>query len=195
MAYLTLKALHIIFVVTWFSGLFYIVRLFIYQTEALDKPDKEREILFPHLSLMAKRLWLGITWPSAILTFLFGISLFWTRPFLLEMPFMQVKSIMLVLFYTYHFICHKLYSKLQKGNKWMSSHSLRLWNEVATLFLVSIVFVVVLKNSMDWLYGTLGLVIFALLLAIAIRIYKKLRNSWGTSSYLHWPSGCFHAET
>ena len=177
MAYLNLKALHIIFMVTWFSGLFYIVRLFIYQTEALNKPDKEREILFPHLTLMAKRLWLGITWPSAILTLIFGTALLWTRPYLLEMPFMQVKLAMLVLFYAYHFVCQKQYTKLQQGNKWMSSNNLRLWNEVATLFLVSIVFVVVLKNSIDWLYGTLGLVIFALLLAIAIKIYKKLRNS------------------
>ncbi|MEQ9229709.1 MAG: CopD family protein, partial [Cyclobacteriaceae bacterium] len=54
MAYLTIKALHIIFVVTWFAGLFYIVRLFIYQTEALEKPEEERKILMPQLSLMAK---------------------------------------------------------------------------------------------------------------------------------------------
>ncbi|MCP4457400.1 MAG: protoporphyrinogen IX oxidase [Cytophagales bacterium] len=177
MVYLNLKALHIIFVVTWFSGLFYIVRLFIYQTEALDKPDKEQEILFPHLTLMAKRLWLGITWPSAILTLIFGTSLIWANPVLLQLPFMRVKLALLLLLYTYHFVCHKQYSKLQQGNKWMSSNNLRLWNEVATLFLVSIVFLIILKNSVDWLYGTLGLVIFAVLLALAIRLYKKYRNS------------------
>ena len=177
MAYLHLKALHIIFMVTWFSGLFYIVRLFIYQTEALDKPDTEREILFSHLSLMAKRLWLGITWPSAIFTLIFGTSLLWTQPHLLQVPFMQVKLILVVLLYTYQLICHKQYTVLQQGNKWMSSGQLRMWNELATLFLVSIIFVIVLRNSIDWLYGTLGLVIFAILLAISIRLYKKTRNS------------------
>lgn len=177
MLYLHLKALHLIFMVTWFSGLFYIVRLFIYQTEALEKPDTEREILFPHLSLMAKRLWLGITWPSAIFTFVFGISLLWTQPRLLQMPFFWVKLAWVVLLYIYQFICQKQYKTLQKGSKWMSSGQLRMWNEVATLFLVSIIFVIVLRNSIDWLYGTLGLVIFALTLVIASWLYKKLRNS------------------
>jgi len=176
MDYLTLKALHIIFMVTWFSGLFYVVRLFIYQTEALDKPDKEREILFPHLTLMARRLWLGITWPSAILTLIFGISLLWSQPYLLQMPFMQVKLVLIVLLYTYQIVCHKQYAILQQGNKWMSSGQLRMWNEVATLFLVSIVFLIVLKNAVDWIYGTLGLIIFALLLGIGIRLYKKFRD-------------------
>ncbi|MGV3657580.1 MAG: CopD family protein, partial [Chitinophagaceae bacterium] len=70
--YLYTKALHIIFIVTWFSGLFYIVRLFIYNTEAAEKEEPEKSILQKQFSIMIKRLWLGITWPSAVLTLIFG---------------------------------------------------------------------------------------------------------------------------
>ncbi len=176
MDYLTIKALHIIFVVTWFAGLFYIVRLFIYQTEALEKPEEERKILMPQLSLMAKRLWLGITWPSAIITLIIGSSLLVSEPSWLKFPFMHIKLSFVLLLYVYHIVCHLLYRKLQSGQKSWTSNQLRLWNELATLFLVAIVFLIVLKNTLDWLYGTLGLVIFALVLMIAIRIYKKYRS-------------------
>ncbi len=176
MDYLTIKALHIIFVVTWFAGLFYIVRLFIYQTEALEKPGEERKILMPQLSLMAKRLWLGITWPSAIITLIIGLSLLVSEPSWLKFPFMHIKLSFVLLLYVYHIVCHLLYRKLQSGQKSWPSNQLRLWNELATLFLVAIVFLIVLKNSVDWLFGTLGLVIFAAVLMIAIRLYKKYRS-------------------
>ena len=67
-----IKALHIIFVVTWFSGMFYMVRLFIYNTEAGDKDELTKQVLRRQFGIMIKRLWLGITWPSAILTVVFG---------------------------------------------------------------------------------------------------------------------------
>src|ERR1700722_9496832 len=67
-----LKALHIIFIVTWFAGMFYIVRLFIYNTEAGEREEVEKNILRRQFTIMIKRLWLGITWPSAILTFILG---------------------------------------------------------------------------------------------------------------------------
>ena len=176
MDYLNLKALHIIFVVTWFSGLFYIVRLFIYQTEALDKTPNEEKILSPQLAIMAKRLWMAITWPSAILTLILGTLLLTTRPDLITLPFMHVKLSLVFLLFVYHLICHKQFTLLQKGQRWMTSNQLRLWNELATLFLVSIVFVIILKNEIDWLYGTIGLVIFAVLIGLSVRIYKKIRN-------------------
>lgn len=176
MDYLTLKALHIIFVVTWFAGLFYIVRLFVYIVEAGDKPANDQAVLLPQLRLMAKRLWLGITWPSAILTLTFGIWLLVSQPVWLEQPFMQLKLGFVFLLLVYHIICHFHYKKLQQSTTLWSSTKLRIWNEVATLFLVAIVFLIVLKNTLDWLYGTLGLVTFAVVLMLAIRIYKKLRK-------------------
>jgi putative membrane protein len=96
------KALHLIFIVTWFAGLFYIVRLFIYQTEALEKPEQERLILKPQLDLMARRLWYIITWPSAVLTLIFGFWVLTYRWGYLQQEFMQVKLIFVLLLYVYH---------------------------------------------------------------------------------------------
>ena len=73
--YYYIKSLHIIFVVTWFAGLFYIPRLFVYQIEAFYKPPPEKEILGKQLKLMTKRLWFIITWPSSILAIFFGVLL------------------------------------------------------------------------------------------------------------------------
>jgi putative membrane protein len=171
-----IKALHIIFVVTWFAGLFYIVRLFIYQTEALEKPEPEKSILSKQLAIMAKRLWLGITWPSALLTLVFGLWILSLMPGYLSQGFMHLKLGFVFLLYIYHFLCQILYRQLQKGEARYSSNQLRIWNEVATLFLVAIVFLIVLKNSLDMVYGLLGLIAFSILLMLAIRIYKRIRE-------------------
>jgi protoporphyrinogen IX oxidase len=173
-----LKALHLIFVVTWFAGLFYIVRLFIYHVEAFDKSELEKQVLIPQYKLMEKRLWYGITWPSAILTLLFGGSLLYQNDYLLKLPFMHIKLTFLLGLYIYQIICHQIFKKLQNDipTKW-TSNKLRIWNEVATLFLFSIIFVIVLKNSFNWIYGVVGLILFSVILMLAIKVYKKIRNN------------------
>ena len=125
-----IKALHLIFIVTWFAGLFYIVRLFIYQTEALQKPEHERLILKPQLDLMARRLWYIITWPSAILTLIFGFWVLTYRWGYLQQEFMQAKLIFVFLLYVYHGYSQVLFQELQKGKARWSSTQLRLWNEI-----------------------------------------------------------------
>ncbi|GAB3648885.1 CopD family protein [Echinicola sediminis] len=170
------KALHIIFIVTWFAGLFYIVRLFIYQTETLERSPEEQKILSPQLALMAKRLWLGITWPSAILTLIFGT---WTLSFrwgYLEMGFMHAKLGFVALLYIYHFMCHSIYKDLQNGIAKWSSTKLRIWNEAATILLFAIVFLIVLKNLVNMAWGLVGLLLFSGLLMAGIKIYKKQRE-------------------
>jgi putative membrane protein len=174
--YLYIKSLHIIFVVTWFAGLFYIVRLFIYQTEALQKPEPERAILHAQLSKMSRLLWKIITWPSAILTLILAVTLLSLQPFWLKQPFMHIKLSFVFLLYLYHFSCHYIYKKLQKGEIKFSSTQLRIWNEVATLFLVAVVFLIVLKNELDWIWGTIGFIGLGVLLMVAIKIYKALRK-------------------
>lgn len=174
--YLYIKSLHIIFVVTWFAGLFYIVRLFIYQTEALQKAEPEKTILHNQLSKMSKLLWKVITWPSAIITLILATSLLLLQPSWLQQPFMHIKLTFVFLLYLYHFSCHYIYKKLQKGEIKYSSTQLRIWNEVATLFLVAVVFLIVLKNELDWIWGTIGFIGFGVLLMVAIKIYKALRE-------------------
>lgn len=168
------KALHIIFVVTWFAGLFYIVRLFIYQTEANTKSEPERTILVKEFKRISRLLWMMITWPSAVLTLIFGLIMLQLYP---EWPiWLFLKLSLVALLYLYHFICHRLYVQLQKGQYPATSIQLRIWNEVATILLVSIVFLVVLKSALDMTYGLLGLVIFAIILMSAVHLIKRFRG-------------------
>ena len=177
MEFLWLKSLHIIFVVTWFAGLFYIIRLFIYQTEAQDKPQQERDILTIQFKLMSKRLWYGITWPSAILTAVLGSSVLWQIPNYIHQPWMHIKLGFVVVLFAYHLLSHRVFKQLQNNKYSYSSNALRVWNEVATLILFAIVFLVVFKSTTHWLWGTGGLIAFAVLLMIAIKQYKKIREN------------------
>ena len=173
--YLYVKALHVIFIVTWFSGLFYMVRLFIYNTEANDKPEPEKEILQKQFSVMIKRLWFGITWPSAILTLIFGA---WMLYLYQSFPtWLVVKLVFVAGLYVYHFSIHKIYRQEASGIFKYSSQHLRIWNEVATIFLVAIVMLVVVKQSLSFAWGLAGLVIFVIILMLAIKIYKLMRKS------------------
>lgn len=176
MPFLYIKSLHIIFVVTWFAGLFYIVRLFIYHVEADEKPEPEKSILINQFKVMQKRLWYGITWPSMILTSIFGGWLLFLMPGYLKMPFMHLKLTFVVLLIVYHFLCGFMFNQLKNDVVKYTSNQLRMWNEVATLFLVAIVFLIVLKSSLSMVWGVVGLVIFTGILMLAIRIYKRIRT-------------------
>ncbi|MEZ4319398.1 MAG: CopD family protein [Myxococcota bacterium] len=171
--YLYLKALHIIAVVAWFAGLFYIVRLFVYLTETHERPAAERDVLLPQLELMARRLWFGITWPSCIATVLFGLGLlhtWWPPP-----TWLQIKLAAVVGLLAYHLSCHWLFTRLQAREPPWTSRSLRIWNEVATLFLVAIVFLVVVKDGLSLVYGVVGLVAFSAVLMAGITVYRRIR--------------------
>ena len=174
--YKIILSLHIIFIVTWFAGLFYIVRLFVYQAEVKEKPKNEREVLEPQYRIMAKRLWYGITWPSFLFTLILGPWLLYLRPDFLEYTFMHIKLTFVGLLVVYFFICHGMFLKLQRGENSKRGAFYRIWNEVATLFLVAIVFLIVMKNEGNWIYGTVGFIGFSILLMIAIKIYKRIRS-------------------
>ena len=172
--YLYIKALHIIFIVTWFAGLFYMPRLFIYNTEALEKPAAVKEALQQQLNIMIKRLWWGITWPSAILTLIFGGATWYLMN---SMPaWLLIKLCFVLCLYGYHFSLHFLVRQQLKGIFRYSSQQLRIWNEVATIFLVAIVMLAVVKQNLSFLWGLAGLILFIILLMSAVRVYKMIRN-------------------
>ena len=163
--YLYVKALHIIFVVTWFSGLFYIVRLFIYNAEANEKQEPARSILLEQLSLMTRRLWYGITWPSAILTLIFGT---WMFTMYIDFPvWLMIKLTFVIFLYAYHLSLHLIFRQQMAGVFKYSSQQLRVWNEVATIFLVAIVMLVVVKESMSFIWALAGLLLFIIALMSA----------------------------
>jgi putative membrane protein len=172
--YLYIKALHIIFIVTWFSGMFYIVRLFIYNTEAGEKTEPEKSILQKQFSIMIRRLWLGITWPSAVLTLILGLSVWYMLG--ITPGWLMIKLCFVIGLYIYHFTLHAIYKQQMKGIFNYSSQQLRIWNEVATIFLIAIVMLVVVKQNMSVVWGLLGLVLLVILLMSAIRIYKLIRT-------------------
>ncbi len=171
-----IKSLHLIFVITWFAGLFYIVRLFVYQIEANDKPSPEKEILLAQYKIMTYRLWYIITWPSAILATLFAVWLLVLMPGWLKMPWMHVKLAFVFVLYLYHLKCHQIYKQLQNDTFKYNSNFMRLWNEVATIILFAIVFLVILKNAFNWIYGVIGIIIFSVLIMLGFKFYKRLRE-------------------
>lgn len=171
-----LKSLHLIFVITWFAGLFYIPRLFVYQIEAFHKPSPDKEILGKQLKLMAKRLWFIITWPSAILSTLFAIWLIIINPGWLQQGWMHVKLAFVLLLFIYHYKTHIYYKQLQNDEVKITSNFMRIWNEGATFILFAVVFLVILKNSINWIFGVIGIIVLAILIMLGFKLYKNIRS-------------------
>ena len=165
-----------IFVITWFAGLFYIPRLFIYHVEGLKKPKNEATILTKQFKIMERRLWYIITWPSAILTILFAAWLLILMPVWLTQPWMHLKLFFVALLLAYHMKTHKMFLNFQNDKVTYSSMYLRIWNEGATLLLFAIVFLVILKDSLHWIPGVLGFLGLAVVLFFGIRLFKKIKN-------------------
>lgn len=174
--YLYLKALHIIFVVCWFAGLFYIVRLFVYYAEAQQKDVVEKQILSKQYQLMTHRLWFIITYPSAILATIFGVWMLTENPALLQMPWMHVKLTFIVLLWAYHFKCHQFVQQIKTNSLQKTGSFFRIWNEGATIILFSVVFLVVLKSAINWIFGVIGIFVLAILLTLGFKYYKKVRE-------------------
>ena len=171
-----LLAIHIVFVVSWFAALFYIVRLFIYTSEAQQRDEVAREILTVQMLYMQKKLWFIIGWPAMAGTVIFGtwlLALNWS--FYLSQPWMWLKLISVLLLLFYHFECQRIHTQQKKRIFIHSSFKLRLFNELATIFLVAIVFLVIVKSTSGLVWGILGLLGFAGAMMLAVVIYKKNR--------------------
>lgn len=174
MSFLYFKALHIIFVVTWFAGLFYLPRIMVYAAEASRMENElARSILLNQYKLMSRRLLYGITWPSAIITLFLGIRLVWNYP--LD-NWLWVKLAFVALLYAYMFSLQKIYAQQSRGLFRYSGQQLRAWNEVPTILLFAIVFLVVLKSTLNFWWGMLTLLGLVVLIMAGIRIYKAVRN-------------------
>jgi putative membrane protein len=157
------------------AGLFYIVRLFIYHTEAQAKPEPDRKILSDQFEIMERKLWYIIATPSMYLVLAAGITMVVIAPAWLQQPWLQIKLCFVVGLVVYHFICQNKMKQMAKGIYAWTSAQLRIWNEVATLFLFAIVFLAVLKNGLSWIYGVVGLIVLAMILMSAVKIYKYYR--------------------
>ncbi len=110
-----------------------------------------------------------------LLTVLAGFYMIYLNPALLRMDWMLVKLAFVAGMLGYHFTCQKILKELKRGIFRWTSFQLRLLNELATIFLVAIVFTVILKSAIDWLYGLIGLFIFIAVIMSAVKIYKYYR--------------------
>lgn len=152
------------------------MRLFVYQIEAQAKESPAREILSDQYKIMTKRLWYIITWPSMILAIGFAIWLLVLRPFYITDAWMQVKIGFVVALIFYHIKCHLIFKSHFNGVYKYSSNWMRLFNEGATLILFSVVFLVILKSAVNWIYGTVGIVLFSVILMLGVKMYKRIRE-------------------
>ena len=164
-------ALHIVSIVSWFAGLFYLGRLFIYHAEALEKPEPERSILTRQYALMEGRLWRAITRPAMTATWLSGGWLLYLTG-AWRLPWFHVKLVFLVLLFAYHERSGILIRRLAAGTAG-SVKSLRFWNESATVLLFAIVFTVVFKRPVGAAYG---LIAVAVLTAVGMGVFLWSRR-------------------
>jgi protoporphyrinogen IX oxidase len=176
MDYLHIKAIHIIFVTSWFAGLFYFPRLLVYHTEASQKSEPDKSILEKEYTKSERLLMRAIMMPAMVLTLITGFSMVYINVELLSQSWMHLKLGFVLLVVIYHFACQKLMNEIAIGQFRFTSFQLRLWNEVATILLFAIVFLVVLKNTIDWLWALLGLLIFSVIIMLAVRTVKKVRD-------------------
>lgn len=175
-AYLWFKTFHIIGVVVWFAGLFYLVRLFIYHVEADTLSIDAQAVLKPQYSLMEKRLANIITTPGMVVTVAMAIGLLATNPGWLQQGWLHIKLAFVALLLAYHVFCYRLMGQLERGVCTWSSGKLRALNEAPTLLLVVIVMLAVFKaqfptGSATWL--VVALVVF---MALAIQLYARKRR-------------------
>ena len=179
MSYAVLKALHIIFVVTWFAGLFYLFRLFIYHREAVDRPAVERDVLIPQFRIMERRLWVAITLPSGVLATVFGFALIVQKPEWLQEPFMWVKLAFVAALWAYMVLGARILGQCREGGPSATSMRLRFLNEIPTVILIAVVFLIVLQDAVGWIWGVGGILGLALILTVAIKRYQKSRSEVG----------------
>ena len=177
--YFLYKSLHLISMVAWFAGLFYLVRLYVYHAEAREKPADERRVLEGQFEIMEERLFRIIVRPGMLMTWLFGGLMIYEMgvEWLTLQSWLHVKVLMVFVLSAYSDYLGKIAKKLAAGEPVMSSHKFRLLNEVPTLFLVAIVILAVYKNLTNFSLVFLGILLFGVLLFLGVRMYKRARES------------------
>ena len=177
----TFKALHLIGMVTWFAGLFYLVRLFVYHAEAREMPEEKGNILIEQYKIMQRRLFYIITWPGMVITWICGIGMLVANPLYFGVEghpaiWLHVKLTFVVALTVYHLVCGKWMRDLANGKSKLKGGHFRMLNEVATLILVAVVFLAVVRQMTNFAYLFGGVVAFGVLLFVGIKVYKRIRQ-------------------
>ncbi|AFY74500.1 TIGR00701 family protein [Synechococcus sp. PCC 7502] len=176
MAYLWFKSFHIVGIVAWFAGMFYLPRLFVYHAEAYEQPEPARSILKSQYEIMEKRLYRIIMTPAMLLTVLMAIGLIYTEPEILKETWLHIKLGFVLILLGYHHLCARLMKKLAKDECKWTGQQFRWFNEVPTVLFVLIVLLVIFKGSLPTDGATFLTVAMVLGFAIAIQLYARKRR-------------------
>ena len=176
MAYYWFKALHLIGIVVWFAGLFYLVRLFVYHAEANEQPEPAQTILKKQYELMEKRLYNIITTPGMAVTVAMALGLIYTEPGILKSGWLHIKLSFVALLLIYHFYCGRIMKQLAKGECQWTGQQFRALNEAPTILLVVIVLLAVFKNNLPLDATTWLIVALVIAMAASIQLYAKKRR-------------------
>jgi putative membrane protein len=176
MAYYWFKALHLIGIVVWFAGLFYLVRLFVYHAEAREQPEPAQTILKKQYELMEKRLYNIITTPGMAVTVAMALGLIYTEPGILKSGWLHIKLSFVALLLIYHFYCGRIMRQLAKGECQWTGQQFRALNEAPTILLVIIVLLAVFKNNLPLDATTWLIVALVIAMAASIQLYAKKRR-------------------
>ncbi len=176
MAYFWFKAFHLIGIVVWFAGLFYIVRLFVYHAEASQEPEPAQTILKNQYQIMEKRLYHIITTPGMVVTVAMAIGLLITEPEVLKDGWLHIKLAFVAVLIAYHFYCGRIMRRLATGECNWSGQQFRALNEAPTVLLVAIVLLAVFKNNLPTDITAWGIFGMIVAMAVTIQLYAKKRK-------------------
>ena len=176
MAYYWFKAFHLIGIVVWFAGLFYLVRLFVYHAEANQEPEPAQTILKNQYAIMEKRLYSIITTPGMIVTVVCAIGLISTEPAVLKQPWLHIKLALVLLLIGYHHYCKRIMKQLAKGEFQWTGQQFRALNEAPTIMLVLIVLLAVFKNNLPLDITTWVIAGLVVTMVVSIQLYAKKRR-------------------
>lgn len=176
MAYYWFKAFHLIGIVVWFAGLFYLVRLFVYHAEANQEPEPAQTILKNQYAIMEKRLYSIITTPGMIVTVVCAIGLISTEPEVLKQPWLHIKLAIVLLLIGYHHYCKRIMKRLAQDECQWTGQQFRALNEAPTIMLVLIVLLAVFKNSLPLDITTWVIAGLVVTMVVTIQLYAKKRR-------------------
>jgi len=175
-AYLWFKTLHIVGVVVWFAGLFYLVRLFIYHREAEELDGALKEAFQAQYGLMERRLANIITTPGMVVALAMAAGLLSVQPTWIHQGWLQVKLGFVAALLAYHWFCYRLMGQLQQGSCQWSPKQLRALNELPTLLLVIVVMLAVFKNQFPTSAATWFIAALVVFMAGSIQFYARWRR-------------------
>ncbi len=176
MAYFWFKAFHIVGIVCWFAGMFYLPRLFVYHAEAYEQPEPARSILTSQYQVMEKRLYSIIMTPAMLLTIAMAIGLVTTEPEVMKEPWMHIKLGCVLLLVGYHHYCKRIMKKLAADECKMTGQQFRWFNEIPTVFFVIVVMLAVFKNSLPMDLTTWLIAAMVIGMVAAIQLYARKRR-------------------